>query len=206
MAEGSHDIFAEKKLGKRADMGLLKRIYPFVAPYRLLMITALVLMAAVTVLELAVPYVTKVAIDNYIVPEQASGDSIIPGIGGAASDQQQDAAGNPDSTEKDRTGDIRGLNKVALALLLIIGLNMALNFAHVLLMEYNAQSIMHDLRLALFSHIQRLSVRFFNTNPVGRLVTRVTNDIQNMHEMLTSVIIFVLKDLFLLVGITIVLF
>ncbi|MFW5975404.1 MAG: ABC transporter ATP-binding protein, partial [Desulfosalsimonas sp.] len=206
MAEGSHDIFAEKKLGKRADMGLLKRIYPFVAPYRLLMITALVLMAAVTVLELAVPYVTKVAIDNYIVPEQASGDSMTPGIGAAAPDQQQDAAGNPDNTEKDRTGDIKGLNKVALALLMIIVLNMGVNFAHVLLMEYTAQSIMHDLRLALFSHIQRLSVRFFNTNPVGRLVTRVTNDIQNMHEMLTSVIIFVLKDLFLLAGITIVLF
>ncbi|MFO7931411.1 MAG: ABC transporter ATP-binding protein [Desulfosalsimonas sp.] len=205
MAEGN-DIFAEKKLGKRADIGLLKRIYPFISPYRLLMITALVLMAAVTVLELAVPYVTKVAIDNYIVPEQASGDSMTPGIGAAVPDEQQDAAGEPGDTEENRTGDIKGLNKVALALLMIIFLNMGVNFAHVLLMEYTAQSIMHDLRLSLFSHIQRLSVRFFNTNPVGRLVTRVTNDIQNMHEMLTSVIIFVLKDLFLLAGITIVLF
>ncbi|MFW6082083.1 MAG: ABC transporter ATP-binding protein, partial [Desulfosalsimonas sp.] len=201
-----HDIFAEKKLGKRADLGLLKRLYPYVSPYRLLMITALVLMAAVTVLELAVPYVTKVAIDNYIVPEHSGQSSTAPGIPADLTDQQQNAADSPDKTGEDRKADIEGLNKAALALVLIILLNMAVNFAHVLLMEYTAQNIMHDLRLSLFSHIQRLSLRFFNTNPVGRLVTRVTNDIQNMHEMLTSVIIFVLKDLFLLAGITIVLF
>ncbi|MFP3998891.1 MAG: ABC transporter ATP-binding protein [Desulfobacterales bacterium] len=169
------DIFAEKELGKTADIGLIKRIYPFVAPYKLLMIVALLLMAAATVLELAVPYVTKEAIDRYIVPEQ----------------------GGP---------DISGLNLAGIVLLIIILLNLAVGFVHVLLMEYTAQNIMHDLRLALFSHIQRLSIRFFNRNPVGRLVTRATNDIQNMHEMFTSVIIFVLKDLFLLAGITVVLF
>ncbi|MFP4667451.1 MAG: ABC transporter ATP-binding protein [Desulfobacterales bacterium] len=169
------DIFAEKELGKTADTGLLRRIYPFVAPYKLLMLVALLLMAAATFLELAVPYVTKEAIDNYIVPEQ----------------------GGP---------DIEGLNLTAIVLLVIILLNLVIGFVHVLLMEYTAQNIMHDLRLALFSHIQRLSPSFFNRNPVGRLVTRVTNDIQNMHEMFTSVIIFVLKDLFLLAGITAVLF
>ncbi|MFW5931423.1 MAG: ABC transporter transmembrane domain-containing protein, partial [Desulfosalsimonas sp.] len=169
------DIFAEKELGKTADIGLIKRIYPFVAPYKLLMIVALLLMAAATVLELAVPYVTKEAIDRYIVPEQ----------------------GGP---------DISGLNLAGIVLLIIILLNLAVGFVHVLLMEYTAQNIMHDLRLALFSHIQRLSIRFFNRNPVGRLVTRATNDIQNMHEMFTSVIIFVLKDLFLVAGITVVLF
>lgn len=169
------DIFAEKELGKTADTGLLRRIYPFVAPYKPLMLVALLLMAAATFLELAVPYVTKEAIDNYIVPEQ----------------------GGP---------DIEGLNLTAIVLLVIILLNLVIGFVHVLLMEYTAQNIMHDLRLALFSHIQRLSPRFFNRNPVGRLVTRVTNDIQNMHEMFTSVIIFVLKDLFLLAGITAVLF
>lgn len=169
------DIFAEKELGKTADIGLFRRLYPFVAPYKLLMMAALFLMAAATLLELAVPYVTKEAIDSYIVPEQ----------------------GGP---------DIQGLNFTAIVLLVIILLNFAVGFVHVLLMEYTAQNIMHDLRLSLFSHIQRLSLKFFNRNPVGRLVTRVTNDIQNMHEMLTSVIIFVLKDLFLLAGITVVLF
>lgn len=196
MAE-PRDMFAEKELGKAADVRLLRRIYPFAAPYRLLLIAALVLMAGVTVLELAVPYVTREAIDRYIVPEQAFSQDA------GASSSRAAAAGRP---LQDRSADIRGLNRIALVLLLIILLNLAVNFAQVMLMEYTAQNIMHDLRLALFSHIQGLSVRFFNRNPVGRLVTRVTNDIQNMHEMLTSVIIFVLKDLFLLVGITAVLF
>jgi ATP-binding cassette subfamily B protein len=64
---------------------------------------------------------------------------------------------------------------------------------------------MHDLRMNLFGHIQTLSIDFFTRNPVGRLVTRVTNDVQNMHELITSVIAFIFKDLFLLFGIAIVL-
>ena len=72
-------------------------------------------------------------------------------------------------------------------------------------MEYAGQMVMHDLRIRLFKHIQSLSVAFFTRNPVGRLVTRVTNDIQNMNELFTSVIAFVFKDLFLLVGIAVVL-
>jgi ATP-binding cassette subfamily B protein len=72
-------------------------------------------------------------------------------------------------------------------------------------MEYAGQMVMHDLRVHLFKHIQSLSTAFFTRNPVGRLVTRVTNDIQNMHELFTSVIAFVFKDLFLLVGIAVVL-
>jgi len=80
-----------------------------------------------------------------------------------------------------------------------------LNMVQVIIMEYTGQMIMHDLRVTLFAHIQSLSVAFFTRNPVGRLVTRVANDIQNMHELFTSVIVFVFKDLFLLAGITLVL-
>ncbi|MCF8024731.1 MAG: ABC transporter ATP-binding protein/permease [Desulfobacteraceae bacterium] len=205
------DIFAEKELGKTADIGLIRRLCPFVAPYKLLVIVALILMAGVTVLELAVPYVTKVAIDKYIVPEHAAEDQVTPGLSAKAPVSKPDSAQNSDraaekKTPGDRTSDIQGLNSTAIILLIIILLNLAVNFAHVMLMEYTAQNIMHDLRLTLFSHIQRLSISFFNRNPVGRLVTRVTNDIQNMHEMLTSVIIFVLKDIFLVIGITAVLF
>jgi ATP-binding cassette subfamily B protein len=56
--------------------------------------------------------------------------------------------------------------------------------------------------MKLFGHIQDLAISFFTRNPVGRLVTRVTNDVQNMHELFTSVIAIVFKDLFLLAGIT----
>lgn len=64
---------------------------------------------------------------------------------------------------------------------------------------------MHDLRMKVFSHLQGLPVSFFDKNPVGRLVTRLTNDIQNVHEMFTSVLINLLKDILLVIGIVILL-
>ncbi|MFO7860698.1 MAG: ABC transporter ATP-binding protein [Desulfosalsimonas sp.] len=210
---GERDIFAEKELGKARDTGLLRRLYPFAAPYRVLLAVALVLMAAVTVLELAIPYVTKEAIDRYIVPEK---NISMPGPGVSADEGAAEKAREPGQTSSDAPSEtsrnlseneqLSGLGRAAMVLVAIILLNLAVNFLHVMIVEYTAQHVMHDLRLKLFDHIQRLSVRFFNHNSVGRLVTRTTNDIQNMHEMLTSVIIFVLKDLFLLLGITAVLF
>jgi ATP-binding cassette subfamily B protein len=207
------DIFAEKELGKARDTGLLRRLYPFAAPYRVLLAVALVLMAAVTVLELAIPYVTKEAIDRYIMPEK---NISMPGSGASADGGAAEKAREPGQTSSDAPSEtsrniseneqLSGLGRAAMLLVAIILLNLAVNFLHVMIVEYTAQHVMHDLRLKLFNHIQRLSVRFFNHNSVGRLVTRATNDIQNMHEMLTSVIIFVLKDLFLLLGITAVLF
>ncbi len=83
-----------------------------------------------------------------------------------------------------------------LALLLVF-----LNAAQVLVMEYAGQKTMHHLRMKVFTHIQAQSLEYFSKNPVGRLVTRATNDIQNMHEMFTSVITFIFNDLFLIVGI-----
>jgi ATP-binding cassette subfamily B protein len=104
-----------------------------------------------------------------------------------------------------RKKDLSGVTFVTAVFLAIIIFNFVLNIAQVLIMEYAGQMVMHDLRVHLFKHIQNLSVAFFTRNPVGRLVTRVTNDIQNMHELFTSVIAFVFKDLFLLVGIAVVL-
>jgi ATP-binding cassette subfamily B protein len=64
---------------------------------------------------------------------------------------------------------------------------------------------MLDLRMHLFDHIQHLSISYFTKNPVARLVTRVTNDIQNLHELFTSVVVFIFQDIFMLVGIAVVL-
>jgi ATP-binding cassette subfamily B protein len=88
---------------------------------------------------------------------------------------------------------------------MIILMDFGLNFVQRVIMEYTGHVVMHDLRMNLFGHIQTLSIDFFTRNPVGRLVTRVTNDVQNMHELFTSVIAFIFKDLFLLFGIAIVL-
>ncbi|MBW2199841.1 MAG: ABC transporter ATP-binding protein, partial [Deltaproteobacteria bacterium] len=104
-----------------------------------------------------------------------------------------------------RENDHAGVGVAAGVLLGLILFSFGLNFVQVMLMEYTGQMIMHDLRVHLFNHIQSLSVAFFTRNPVGRLVTRVTNDVQNMHELFTSVIVFLFKDLFLLIGIAVVL-
>ncbi len=100
-----------------------------------------------------------------------------------------------------RREDLDGLMMLTAAFVVLILMNFGLNFLQALVMEYAGQIIMHELRLKLFSHIQSLSLAFFNKNPVARLVTRVTNDVQNMHEFFTNIISFFFKDLFLLIGI-----
>jgi ATP-binding cassette subfamily B protein len=95
--------------------------------------------------------------------------------------------------------------RIALIFVGVIICHFLFSFGHVIMMEYAGQSIMHDLRLTLFRHIQGLSVAFFTRNPVGRLVTRMTSDIQNMHEFFTSIITVLFKDVFLVLGITVVL-
>jgi ATP-binding cassette subfamily B protein len=104
-----------------------------------------------------------------------------------------------------RQNDIRGLGYISALFLAIIVLDFILNFFQKLIMQYTGQMIMHNLRMHLFTHIQSLSMAFFTRNPVGRLVTRATNDVQNMDELFTSVITFIFKDLFLLFGIGVVL-
>lgn len=231
------DLFAEKQLGGSRDIGLLKQLYPFIAPYRAMLMAACFLILGGILLELAIPYVTKVAIDRYIVPKE----SLPAGDRSANRDEIRQLSFNindpvvrkiverhpnlfqvtppqaritwenlhqlPDRTILQlRHNDIRGVTRAALILFVIVGLNFIFSFIQVVIMEYMAQGIMNDMRMRLFSHIHDLSIHFFNRNPVGRLVTRVTNDVQNMYEMMTSVIIFVMKDLVLAAGVTVVLF
>ncbi|MGB6011853.1 MAG: ABC transporter ATP-binding protein [Desulfobacterales bacterium] len=229
--------FEEKQLGKPYDLKLLARLYPYTQPYKLLLAVSIVLVVFITLLDLSLPYVTKIAIDRYIVPkiESAGGkgqgpvegsirylkaDLADPGIRAVVEKHPRlfkihgDWATIPydDLTKLSkndlgtlRKNDLAGVAWIAAVFLAIVLMNFVSNMAQVLIMEYTGQMIMHDLRVRLFNHIQGLSVSFFTRNPVGRLVTRVANDVQNMHELFTSVIVFVFKDVFLLVGIAVVL-
>jgi ATP-binding cassette subfamily B multidrug efflux pump len=104
-----------------------------------------------------------------------------------------------------RHTDLSGLARIAGLFIVIVAAIFIFTFAQNLIMELAGHRIMHDLRVGLYSHIQTMPLRFFTRNPVARLVTRVTNDIQNMHELFTSFISMVFKDIFLLIGIAIVL-
>ena len=229
--------FEEKKLGKPYDVKLLKRLYPYTRPYKLLLFFSIILIVLITLLNLSLPYITKIAIDRYIVPQTEPAanqdpdatvqkvrilrvdlaDSEIQAIVQKYSDRfkidgSSALIGFDDLKQLDkkdltvlRQENLTGVSMIAAVFLAIILATFMLDIVQVMLMEYTGQMIMHDLRVRLFEHIQSLSVAFFTRNPVGRLVTRVTNDIQNMHELFTSVIAFVFKDLFLLVGIAAVL-
>ena len=235
--------FEEDKLGKPYDIKLLKRLYPFSKPYRHLLFASVLLVVFITLMDLAIPYVTKVAIDRYIVPAFKNEN---PVVGFLETDSKSEQGSdriyhadlsdpavalivkknqtlftlhentaiitfeNLEKIEKDdlkvlRQNDLSGVKLIAGVFLIIVLINFVLNFFQVVIMEYTGQMIMHDLRMTLFQHIQQRSLSFFTKNPVGRLVTRVTNDVQNMNELFTSVITFVFKDLFLLFGIAFVL-
>ncbi len=229
-----YGYFEETKLGKAYDAKLLKRLYPFTRPYRISLFASIGLVLVITVLELALPYVTKIAIDRYIVPLQErqfqpeAGSADDPGnrliwvdltepsiqslvekysdlfsIEGSQAFITYNSTTQLDQSDLRllRSRDLAGLSLIALIFVGLVVFNFILNFFQKMIMEYTGHMLMHDLRMKLFVHIQDLAVAFFTRNPVGRLVTRVTNDVQNMHELFTSVISMIFKDLFLLVGI-----
>lgn len=106
---------------------------------------------------------------------------------------------------KIRAGDIRGVTGVAAIAFILIALSFAFNYGEYYLLAFMGQHMMQDIRLKLFRKIQSNALGFFDQNPVGRLVTRVTNDIENLDEMFRSIAITVFKDFFILVGILVIL-
>jgi ABC-type multidrug transport system fused ATPase/permease subunit len=100
-----------------------------------------------------------------------------------------------------RAGDFRGLTFVGIALLGVLLFSFLLEYWENYLLEYTGQNIMQDIRLELFQRMQSRALSFFNRHPVGQLVTRVTNDIENLNEMFKSVLVTFFKDIFILIGI-----
>ncbi|HPQ60285.1 MAG TPA: ABC transporter ATP-binding protein, partial [Syntrophales bacterium] len=228
---------AEDTLGKTYDFAMVRALLPFIRPYGASLFAAVFLVVVITFINLALPYVTKTAIDRYIVPqenvtgpghsegttrderdltfslEDPDAADVITRFPGFFEVEGQTAriplkdAGHlpPEDLLRLRKGDLRGVTVMTALLLGLVLAGFLLNFVQVLIMEYAGQRIMHDLRMRVFTHVQVMNIPFFNRHPVGRLVTRVTNDIQNMNEFFTSIIVFVFKDLFLFLGITAVL-
>jgi ATP-binding cassette, subfamily B, multidrug efflux pump len=107
----------------------------------------------------------------------------------------------PKEVLKLRADDIRGVTTIALLFFFFLLLSLAAGYGEYYLLEWTGQRVMQDIRLGLFETMQSQALRFFDRHPVGRLVTRVTNDVENLNEMFKSVFVTVFKDLFILVGI-----
>lgn len=170
--------YSEKgQQGSLSDFHLWKRILQFSAPYWLGLTFAVCISILITWATLTLPYLVQTAIDNYITASLISTDERIAGL--------------------TRTTMLYGF--------LIFGVFFA-SFCQILILEWVGQSVMHTVRQRLFHHLLHLDLVFFNSNPTGRLVTRLTNDIQNMNEMFTSVIVTLFNDLLRLAGILVLLF
>ena len=275
---GEYGYMEEGHLGKPYNFKLLKRLSKYAFPYRKTVLTALFLTILITLFELAIPYLTKIAIDRYVLSSWYRMD--IDGFKGSeakdfmkkyghllrkSKDRSQCFIDNLDLKNLDptdlhdyktrkiltserfyrieseigaegllgkkikaihelddssklipyemlnsfpkkdilkiRIADVRGVARVSLVLILFLVFAFVLSYGEYYLLEFTGQHIMQDIRLKLFRRMQSQAVRFFERHPVGRLVTRVTNDIENLNEMFRSVFITVFKDFFLLIGI-----
>lgn len=152
------------------DSTLFKRILSYLKPYRTWVAGAIVLLFSVSILNLAGPYLTKVAIDDHI-----------------------------------QTSHYEGLDTLALIYLAVLAGAFLCQLLQYLAMQYIGQRVMYDLRTQVFTHLHKMSFRFFDQNPIGKMVTRTVNDVEVLNEMLTSGLILVFSDLFTLVGIFIML-
>lgn len=199
----NYGYFEEDHLGKSYDLRLAKRLFGYIRPHGRLLMLSIVLTMAITALDLTLPYLTKVAIDRYIVHDVSDNASRTVD-GPLISRKDLSCLKKADPTVL-RSKDYAGVTWIAMIFLGIIVCHFVFSFGDVIIMEYVGQSIIHDLRRDLFAHLLRRCVTFFTANPVGRLVTRVTNDIQNLHELLTSIITVLFTDIFLLGGIAILL-
>ena len=163
-------IHDEEVLGKAYDARLMRRLLGYLRPYSSQVAIALAAIICGSILQLAQPWLMKVAIDRYI------------------------SAGNLD-----------GLNAIAVAFLAILLGSFAMEYVQTWILQMTGQRIMFDLRMQIYRHLQQLDLRFYDRNPVGRLMTRVTSDVDVLNDMFTAGVVSIFGDVFTLAGIMIVL-
>lgn len=178
------------------DARLMRRLIGYVRPYRGMALGAVALVVLSSILQLVGPLATAAALDLFIRPAAGGAD---PSASSRVVSEFLAARGLDPSPEQ-------GLAWVAGAYLLALLLTFAVLYLQGLTMQFMGQRIMYDLRMEVFGKLQRLPISFFDRNPVGRLVTRVTNDIDALNELFTAGLVSIFGDIFLLGGIVCVLF
>src|SRR5947207_709357 len=153
----------------------MRRLLTYLWPYRGLIFSALAFLILNSVLQVAGPLLTKIAIDRYMAP---------------ASDRI------PTPIDPLLSADpFTGLSQVAMLYFAALFGIFLFEFAQMYIMQYTGQKAMFDLRRELMTHLQKLDVAFYDRNPVGRLVTRVTTDVDVLNELFASGLVTILGDL-----------
>jgi ATP-binding cassette subfamily B protein len=168
----------EEVLGKAYDGRLMRRLLTYMKPYRVAVGVSLVMLLLNSLVQLVGPLLTKLAIDRYLVP-----------------------ATHPSKTPIDwflSQDPWVGLTQLTALYLVAIALGFLFDFGQTYLMQMTGQRAMFDLRRQLMSHLQTLDIRFFDHNPVGRLVTRVTTDVDVLNDLFASGLVTIIGDVFML--------
>lgn len=158
-------------LGKAYDSRLMKRLLQYIKPYKKYVFFAISLNIFVAALGPLRPYLSKIAVDDYITPK-----------------------------------NFDGLLLICAALFGLLMIQGVVQYFLTYYMEYMGQKIIYDLRIQLFSHVQKLALKYFDKTPIGRTVTRVTNDVEALNEMFSSGIVEVFSDIFVIIWIFIFMF
>src|SRR5215469_4509157 len=170
----------EEVLGKAYDSRLMKRLLRYLRPYRLQVAIALgsiILKAAADVLG---PFLTMVAVDRYLAPAQRAPSLLTRWLS---------------------PRPLTGIAQIAGIYVGLITFSFLLEYLQTYFMQWAGQMVMFDLRSQIFRHLQRMHIGFFDKNPVGRLVTRVTTDVDALNEMFTAGVVSIFEDVFVLLGI-----
>jgi ATP-binding cassette subfamily B multidrug efflux pump len=180
MAESHHE---EEVLGKAYDARLMRRLLTYLLPYKWYALTSLVLTILSAPLVLAGPPLTKAAIDLFLAPDPSkptSGFALL--LKNLA--ERFGFGGSP----------YQGIAFIAGVFLLASIAAFAVQYTQAIVMQTMGQYIMYDLRKQIFAHLQKLSVQFYDRNPVGRLMTRLTTDVDALNEMFTAGVIAIFGD------------
>src|SRR5690348_6894236 len=170
----------EEVLGKAYDSRLMKRLLTYLRPYRWQTGIALASILLKVGADVLGPYLTKVVIDRYLAP--------VPGL---RTPFDFFLSNNP----------FTGVAQVALLYVGLLVFSFLLEYLQTYFMQWAGQMVMFDLRSQIFRHLQRMHIGFYDKNPVGRLVTRVTTDVDALNEMFTAGVVSIFEDVFVLAGI-----
>jgi ATP-binding cassette subfamily B protein len=170
----------EEVLGKAYDSRLMRRLLTYLRPYRWQVTIAIVSIVLKSFCDVVGPYLVKVAVDRYLAPVKSMNSGLWNWL-----------SPHP----------LHGIAQISAIYFSLLVLTFVFEFLQTYFMQWTGQKVMFDLRSQIFRHLQRMHVAFYDKNPVGRLVTRVTTDVDALNEMFTSGVVSIFEDLFVLVGI-----
>jgi ATP-binding cassette subfamily B multidrug efflux pump len=166
----------EEVLGKAYDSRLMRRLLRYMRPYTSLVAVSLVFLLLQSILQVLGPLLTKIAVDRYLDPTSRGS------AGGWLIDRYLSA------------DPWTGIGQIGLLYLGVLAGTFLFEFGQMYLMQYIGQRAMFDLRRELMAHLQELDLAFYDRNPVGRLVTRVTTDVDVLNDLFSSGLVTILGD------------